>query len=324
MKKYLYQSIFSKEIETYLKLRKTQNRQLNKAQQCLYTLDSFLISIQLSEKELSDQTINGWLESLPTTLHTNTRIVYISYYSQFAKYLNTLGITAFIPERPMKNKLYTAYIFSDEEINKIINVADHYIEKTNETGKISAIQFAVILRILYGCGLRLNEVLCLKTKDIYLENSIIHIKNAKGNKERLIPTHNSLNEILKKYIRKTKSSQEEILFQNTNGQPRSQYWARFWFAKILKEAGIEKPELPRYSRNICIHCLRHTFAVSSFRKQNLEGKDLYDAIPLLSAYMGHGQIYETEKYLHLTAEIREDIIKQMELFNKGIFPEVNK
>lgn len=323
-KEYIYHSIFSDEIMTYLKLKKNQKRQINKAQYCLYTLDMFLESVHLSEKELTVQTIEGWLQSLPTALHTNTRIFYISHYSQFAKYLSTLGITAFIPERPIKNNLYVPYIFSDEEIKRMISAVDNYFDKTNKIGKKSIIQFAVILRILYSCGLRLNEVLSLRTEDIYLENAFIHIKNAKGNKERLVPVHHSLNEILKNYINRLKSSPEEILFENMKGQPRSQVWARYWFAKILRDAGIEKPELPKYSRNICIHCLRHSFAVSSFRRQHLEGKDLYNEIPLLSTYMGHGQIYETEKYLHMTTEIGEDILEQMELFNNGIFPEVSK
>ena len=71
-KEYIYHSIFSDEIMTYLKLKKNQKRQINKAQYCLYTLDMFLESVQLSEKELTVQTIEGWLQSLPTALHTNT------------------------------------------------------------------------------------------------------------------------------------------------------------------------------------------------------------------------------------------------------------
>ena len=48
-KEYIYHSIFSDEIMTYLKLKKNQKRQINKAQYCLYTLDMFLESVQLSE-----------------------------------------------------------------------------------------------------------------------------------------------------------------------------------------------------------------------------------------------------------------------------------
>ena len=70
--------------------------------------------------------------------------------------------------------------------------------------------------------------------------------------------------------------------------------------------------------------LRHTFAVTSFRRLDQAGRDMYDEIPVLSAYMGHDRIYGTEKYLHMTAENSADILGRMEHFNLGIFPEVDE
>ena len=83
-KEYIYHSIFSDEIMTYLKLKKNQKRQINKAQYCLYTLDMFLESVQLSEKELTDAK-NNLIGKYAFLQETN-----IQQACSFAKY-NALG-----------------------------------------------------------------------------------------------------------------------------------------------------------------------------------------------------------------------------------------
>lgn len=94
--------------------------------------------------------------------------------------------------------------------------------------------------------------------------------------------------------------------------------------KCVQYIGIEKPDLPKHSRNICLHCLRHSFAVAAFRQLNHNGLDMYNEIPVLSTYMGHENLYGTEHYLHMTAENSRDILDKMEVFNKGLFPEVTE
>jgi len=112
------------------------------------------------------------------------------------------------------------------------------------------------------------------------------------------------------------------LFSTRKGVRHSDAIVRFWFNKSLEAAGIEKPTLPRYTRNICLHCLRHTFAVHSFRKQDLAGVDMYAAEPFLSVYMGHTRLYGTETYLHMTAENSADVIEKTTAYTDGLFPEV--
>ena len=51
-----------------------------------------------------------------------------------------------------------------------------------------------------------------------------------------------------------------------------------------------------------VHDLRHTFAVNAMDKMVDEGKDLYVALPILSAYLGHESVSATERYVRLTAQ----------------------
>ena len=319
-----FESILKQEMEEFLKLRKSQGHAVVKEKSILITLDRYLKNYPHHDKSLSPDLVEGWLLSLPCEMSINTKIVYISRYTQFAKHLATLGYEAFIPERPMNDKSYIPYIFSEEELQGLIKAADGIFSTINQNGKYGAACFSIILRMLIGCGLRLNEVLLLNTADIDLNNGILYIKSAKGNKDRLVPMHESLTAVLKIYMKSSLPLPDGLLFPNTKGGAFSQAWARRHFNQVLLSAGIEKPSLARYERNICIHCLRHTFAVTSFRKMDHAGMDMYNEVPILSTYMGHDRIYGTEKYLHMTTENSADIIERMEYFNKGIFPEVGE
>jgi integrase len=320
---YVYASIFADEINGYLELRKSQKHKVCRERYYFQTLDQYLCCHRCLEKALTVDTVEGWLLSLPETMHINTRIVYISHYSQFAKYLHSICIEAFVPERPIGTSLYSPYIFSQMEIDAMFTAADDNVS-TSRNGKKGAIQFSMILRLLYGCGLRLDEALCLRAQDVDIETGVIYVRKGKGNKDRAVPMDQSLTNILRRYIDKTINGDDEsaLLFPNKNGKPRVQAWARYCFHRVLVGAGIEIPALPRYSRNICLHCLRHSFAVASFRKQDKTGVDMYASAPFLSEFLGHDQLDGTETYLHMTAENSADTIDRTQTYSRGLFPEV--
>jgi integrase/recombinase XerD len=321
---YSYNSILADDILGYLALRASQGHS-KKERYILQTLDIHLSKIGLKEKLLTPSHVDEWINTLPSKLSVNTKIVYISHFTQFAKYLHTLDIPAFIPERPTTEHLYIPYIFSQEEITKLFDAADSLLV-FGQTRSLTHIQFPLVLRILYGCGMRIGEILSLKANDVDLNNGVIFVRNAKGNKDRVVPMDHSLVLICRRYYAVTckNITEDTPLFENTNHAPRSGSWAGWRFQKVLKKSGISLASRPVSRRTICIHCLRHTFAVNSFRKQDLAGIDIYDTTPLLSTFMGHANLYGTETYLHMTAENSKDIVERMSPYAKNIFPEVPK
>ncbi len=322
MKEYVWKSIFSEEIESFLRLRESQGHTLRSDRGVMKMLDEYLTRINIAEKAISPETAENWVCSMSDKMCVNTIIVYISHYRQFAGYLSTLGYSAFIPEAPLPDKSYIPYIFSDEEMMRLINAADMHVMTAPKNGFRGAVQFAAVLRILWGCGLRLNEALLLKSRDVDLDEGIIIVRKSKGNKDRLVPMHITLTYAIRSYMKTYPMLPEDYIFHGKGGRPRSQAWARNNFCRCLTDAGIEKPVLPPYARNICLHCIRHSFAASSFRQLNQNGHEMYDEVPILSTYMGHERIYGTERYLHMTADNGADILRCMEKVNDEIFPEV--
>ena len=106
------------------------------------------------------------------------------------------------------------------------------------------------------------------------------------------------------------------------GKPRTAKWAQTNFRHVLEKAGIDLPKLPRKKRNICLRCLRHTFIVRSLRKQDLAGIDNYEPAASISVYVGHHDLIETQRYMHMTAENAIDIINATNEYSKGMFPEI--
>jgi integrase len=183
-----------------------------------------------------------------------------------------------------------------------------------------------LLRLLYGCGLRLGEALSLKWADIDLENAVINIRFAKNMKQRIAPMTNSLNELCRLYRVSglTFGESGTYLFSNKKGGHYSPLYVWNLFAEILETAGIGLARGIKGGRGPCLHCLRHLFVFHSFAKMESEGYPFIDSAPYLSTYLGHSSIMGTDEYyLRFSYEIYKDAHELVNNYTQGVFPEVS-
>ena len=286
-----FESCLKEKLNSYMELRESQGHQTSKIRHIFISLDKYLQKVGPNVQSLPPAIIDGWIASLPEKLSINTVNIYISAYIQFAKYLRSLRYDAFIPEKAIGSKNYSPYIFHEDDLAALIQASDILVFSASEKHRHNAACFSVMLRMYIGCGFRLNEIRLLKTN--------VKVYSISG-----IP------------------QKENWFFPSGTGNPISCSWIRDAFLKCIQHIGIERPDLPKHARNICLHCLRHSFAVAAFRQLDNNDLDMYNEIPVLSTYMGHENLYGTEHYLHMTAENSRDILDKMEEFNKGLFPEV--
>jgi integrase len=186
-------------------------------------------------------------------------------------------------------------------------------------------ELPVILRILYGCGLRIGETLALQMKDIDLKNGILTLVNTKNKKHRLVPMSSSLSEILRCYCLAMGfiGTPDEHLFPNADSTgPISIRSVRNRFDVILKNLGIKLPNRKWHERGPCQHCLRHVFVFKSFIQAQKNGRIIDDSIPFLSIYLGHDSLWETEKYLKFSSELFPNTLELFESYAGTVFPEV--
>ena len=182
-------------------------------------------------------------------------------------------------ETPKTGKKLPEFLTVDE-VNQLVNE----INRSKPEGERNL----AILEVLYGCGLRVSELIELKLSEIYWKEGFIRIIG-KGNKERLVPLGKTATKHLKIYINeirvhnKVNEESKDHVFLNKNGNKIS----RVMIFKIIKaltsKAGIKK--------NISPHTLRHSFATHLVEG----GADLRAVQEML----GHQSITTTEIYTHL-------------------------
>jgi integrase/recombinase XerD len=168
------------------------------------------------------------------------------------------------------------------------------IESANGISKYSARDKA-ILELLYGCGLRVSELLALRKEDLFLKEDFIRVKG-KGSKERIIPIGSKAKKALIKYINEErpvldkKNSSFLFLTKSGNRFSRMGLWKRF--QQYLSKSGINKDLSP--------HTLRHSFATHL-----LERGATLRTVQLL---LGHSDISTTQIYTHVDRNYLRDIL----------------
>lgn len=185
-----FKSSLGPELEAYLCFRKSQGHNAGKERHIFQALDSYLHECRLYKEKnvLLPEVVEGWIESLPESLNVNSRNLYVSHYTMLARYLRSKGTEAFIPARSLPDMTYVPYIFSKEELFSLVAAGDRRFEAAiREPLKRNAACFSILIRMLTGCGFRINELLNLKTMDIDFEQRLVIVRNAKGKKVDPVP-----------------------------------------------------------------------------------------------------------------------------------------
>ena len=285
------------------------------------SLQGFLRFVEgygISSCQLEKELIDAYGKIRPNET-PKSRANRISDVRQFAKYLNVNGIEAHVPP-PVKRTLsdFTPYIFTMDEINRIISETDSIKPHSRYN---CADVYPVLFRILYGCGLRVSEALDIRLPDVDLDKGAVIIRGGKNNKSRLVAMSPSLTVFcsdLKQKIHKD-SSGADYFFKNRDGSRRDKDTVYDQFRELLWKSDIPyrgKGYGPR------LHDLRHSFCCHSLKQMSDAGIDLYCALPVLSAYVGHSSIKSTEKYLRLTEQFFPDIAARIESTYINVYPEV--
>ncbi|MFV0237256.1 MAG: site-specific tyrosine recombinase XerD [Flavobacteriales bacterium] len=156
-----------------------------------------------------------------------------------------------------------------------------------------------ILETLYGCGLRVSELVNLKLSDLFFEERFIRVLG-KGNKQRLVPINSYTIKIINLYKNEIrihqppKIGEEDILFLNRRGNRLSRVMIFTIVKQLVNKIGLKK--------NISPHTFRHSFATHLLQN----GADLR----AIQQMLGHESITTTEIYTHVDREhLRKTIIK---------------
>lgn len=243
----------------------------------------------------------------------NTIKTYLREFAQLLYILKGHPVDTLTPERIKSYLLYclTTLKNSENHVQSRLNAIKFYFEKvlkhpqffidiprpkspkqlpkvigsTSIKKMLSSIEnqkHLLMIQLCYGMGLRVSEIVGLQISDIDSDRMQVHIRNAKGKKDRYVPLPNSVLENLRAYYIQFKP--KTYLFEGMYGGKYSVRSVQSVFKKALETAKINK--------KVGVHSLRHSYATHLMEM----GTD----ISLIKELLGHNDIKTTLIYTHIS------------------------
>lgn len=313
IKVYAYSGVLGPICETFVKEKRAVGYLYNTEAKRLSEFSRFTLAFDCPENTLTKEIVQAWISKRPTD-SSRSRYSRFSLISQFSKYMERMGYSAYIPRSDEAGKIrrnFAPYIFSHEEIHSFFEAADSMVFRKYSNAPRRHIIMPVLFRILYCCGLRASEVLKLKGEDVDLECGILTIHDSKNGKTRYVPMSDELTVVCAKYAetRLVGAPDSDWFFAAPDGGRYDIRAIYDTFRTLLWNAGISHGGRGKGPR---LHDLRHTFCVHCLERWVRNGLDPSTLLPRLTAYLGHADFSSTEKYLRLTAEAYPEISQLMQ------------
>ncbi|UFH35578.1 site-specific tyrosine recombinase XerD [Flavobacterium acetivorans] len=286
---------YIKSYQSYLKIE----RGLSKNTIANYTFDIERLCLFLSENnivvsplKISEESVQQFVYTISSQVNARSQARIISGLKSFFGYLifedyrvdNPLELI----EAPRTGRKLPDTLSVDE-----IDVLIQAIDLSSNEGERNR----AMLETLYGCGLRVSELVSLKISDLFFDEGFIKI-TGKGNKQRFVP----VGKLAQKYIQlykdtmrnqvKVKKEFGDTLFLNRRGGQLT----RAMIFTIIKDLAV-KIDL---NKKISPHTFRHSFATHLLEN----GADLRS----IQLMLGHESITTTEIYLHLDRKFLKEVV----------------
>ena len=287
-----------KGFQAYLKLERSVSANTSAAYvRDVALLESFLES-ELGGKSLNQVDFSDlkefitWIHGRGMSASSQARI--LSGIKTFFHFLVLEGLLSDNPTTLLESPKLSRKLpdtLSIHEINSLIDALD--------LSKPEGMRNKAILEMLYGCGLRVSEVVDLKISNLFLDIELVKILG-KGNKERLVPIGSEAAKFLQIWLQevrihlKIKPGQEDWVFLNNRGSSLSRVMVFLIIKGLATKIGLKKTISP--------HTFRHSFATHLLEG----GADLRAVQEML----GHESITTTEIYTHLDRDYLKSTILQ--------------
>ena len=294
----------------------------NSAAYELYRFDKYCVAAGLKTPHLTKDFLRPWMQCADNE-KSSTRNNRVYCYRQLAIYMNTLGISAYIPTEFLSEAETVPYILSSEDIIEFFDIIDARVPGSSRPiWNRYTLEYKVIFRLYLSLGLRKSEGRYLKWKDVNLNSGAIKIIQSKGDKSRVVYLPPDLLALLIEY--------QQILFGKffaacewvfpgssldipISASSITKNFNIFWAKTSASQKRKDKPT---------VHSLRYTYVVSRINAWMKAGQKVEALMPYLVVWLGHSGKDETYYYFHAIEDSLK-ICQSRDLFNTTAIPEVN-
>jgi integrase/recombinase XerD len=299
--------MLSDDANRYITLRRTLGYKLVKAERHLRAFTRFATG--RDETHIRTASVLAWLATIARTPGARTRR--LTDLILFARFLHAEDPRHEIPHADFarsRNIRPIPYIYTSDEIARLLEAAGQL--RHQKPNPLRRQLYVMLFGLIAATGLRVSEALALRLDDI-LCDGILHVRETKFRKSRLVPLHATVIEALKRYleVRRQHAGGSDWLFPSVQHREMCPTTVNYTFRCTLRRAGIA----PERSRQPRIHDLRHTFATRVLEQCGAERRAVARHFVALSTYLGHADIRNTYWYLQATPEMMTDIASAAEM-----------
>ena len=257
----------------------------------------------------------AWAQQ-PSTVQPAEWARRLSVVRTFARHRSATDPRTQIPPEgllPYRPKRARPYLYSEEEIRSLLRAALR-MPYRYERDKLRPRAFYCLFGLLSVSGLRLGEARNLELQDVDLKAAVLTIRGAKFGKTRLVPLHASTCAVLGDYIARrqrhwTGRAVSSYLFVSNQGHRLDGGEIHRTFYALSRQIGLRGPSDRRGPR---LHDLRHRFATNTLVQWYRSGQDPERRLPLLSAYLGHVHVADTQWYLEGSPELMREAMQRLQ------------
>jgi integrase/recombinase XerD len=240
----------------------------------------------------------------------------LSIVRGFAHYRSATDARTQIPAQgllPFQPKRARPYLYSHAEICNLLRAA-LAMPCRFERGKLRPWVYYCLLGLLSVSGLRVSEVRNLELQDVDLDAATLTIRGTKFGKTRLVPLHSSTCSVLAEYIRRRSCHWRQrpvssYLFVSSWGNQLDGGDIRRTFYALSRQVSLRGPSDSHGPR---LHDMRHRFATYTLVRWYRSHQDPERKLPLLSAYLGHVHVADTQWYLSGSPELMREAMHRLE------------
>ncbi len=300
-------------VQEYLSMRRDLGFKLHDAGKGLLDFVAFMQRRRASY--ITQALALAWAQ-LPVNVQPAHWAQRLSFVRSFARYRSATDPRTQIPPQgllPFQPKRARPYLYSDDEIRRLLRAALD-MPYRYRSGELRPWVFYCLFGLLSVSGLRLGEARNLKLQDVDLKAALLTIRGAKFGKDRLVPLHGSTCKVLADYIARrsrhwAERSVSSYLFVSSWGNRLDGGEIHRTFYTLSRQIGLRGASDRHGPR---LHDMRHRFATNTLVHWYRSEQDPERLLPILSAYLGHVHVEDTQWYLSGSPELMREAMLRLE------------
>lgn len=262
---------YSNEFERQLRLRNNSESTI-----ATYTsiLKTFLSKVLKDPRSITVRMVEDYLLTLKTTKYKRQCIYTLRHF-----YFSVMNMPGYLDSIPIpKQEKYVPNILNVQEVHRLVNSIDNLKQRA-------------CIQLIYACALRIGEAVAIKVADVDGPQLQLHVRQAKGAKDRIVPIPAETLTMLREYYKKYKP--DNYLFAGQGGYGKyDERSIQQVFHRAKAKAGIKK--------QVTVHSLRHSRATHLVDN----GVDM----SMIQKFLGHANIKTTtDFYLHTSISTMQNI-----------------